>query len=189
MGIFDKVFSKLHGNGSSEFVIGRKFPLEGYNSFGDYIRVALNDTSFDVVISLSGLSVQEEKAIGDDEFDVYVAATDLVPFVIMKFGNIFKADMTINIHKMNSEFRETWLRADVDTVRIFLLEGNDATLKCIRSFKFENIDFLKSVCVKQLAVSNADVDSHINAAYQQFPIEKMVQAAQVKFTVPAAIRL
>ena len=90
---------------------------------------------------------------------------------------------------MNSEFRDTWLRSDVDTVRIFLLEGNDATLKCIRSFKFENIDFLKSVCGKQLAVSKADVDSHINAAYQQFPIEKMVRAAQVKFTVPVAIRL
>lgn len=189
MGIFDKMFSKLHRHEFSEFVIGRKFPLEGYNSLGDYIRVALNNTSFDVVISLSGLSVQEEKAIGDDEFEVYVAATDLVPFVIMKFGNVFKADMTINIHKMNSEFRDTWLRSDVDTVRIFLLEGNDATLKCIRSFKFETIDFLKSVCGKQLTVSKADVDSHINAAYQQFPIEKMVRAAQVKFTVPASIRL
>ena len=96
MGIFDKMFSKLHGNEFSEFVIGKKFPLEGYNSLGDYIRIALNDTSFDVVISLSGLSVQEEKAIGDDEFEVYVAATDLVPFVIMKFGNVFRADMTIN---------------------------------------------------------------------------------------------
>lgn len=189
MGIFDKVFSKLHGNEFSEFVIGKKFPWEGYNSPGDYIRVALNDTSFDVVISLTGLSVQEERAICDDEFEVYVAATNLVPFVIMKFGNVFKADMTINIHKMNSEFQNIWFQSDVDKVRIFLLEGNDATLKCIRSFKFENINFLKSVCKKQLGVSKADVDSHINAAYQQYPIEKMMQAAQVNFSVPAAIRL
>lgn len=172
-----------------QFILGEIFPLEGYNSLGDHINVALNETSFDVVISLSGLSSLEESAIGDDSFDVYVTATTLVPFVIIKFGNVFKADMTINLLKMQQEYLQNWLNSKNDMVRIFLLEGNDATLKCIRTFCFENIGFIKEICKKQLIYSKSDIDEHIQALYQQYTIEQLMQAAQVKFTVPESINL
>ena len=158
--------------------------MKGYNSIGDHINVALNETSFDVVIHLTGLSSLEENAIGDEPFDVYVTATTLVPFIIIKFGNVFKADMTINLQKMKQEYLQNWLNSKDDMVRIFLLEGNDATLKCIRTFSFENIGFIKEICKKQLIYSKSDIDDHIQTLYQQYTIEQLMQAAQVKFTVP-----
>ena len=171
-------------NNAQEFILGEKFPMKGYNSLGDHINVALNETSFDVVISLTGLSSLEESAIGDEAFDVYVTATTLVPFIIIRFGSVFKANMTINLLKMKQEYQQNWLNSRNDTVCIFLLEGNDATLKCIRTFHFENIDYIKEVCKKQLIYSKSDIDEHIQAAYQQYTIEQLMQAAQVRFTVP-----
>lgn len=176
-------------NNTQEFILGEKFPMKGYNSIGDHINVALNETSFDVVISLTGLSSLEESAIGDETFDVYVTATNLVPFIIIKFGSVFKADMTINLLKMKQEYQQIWLNSRNDTVRIFLLEGNDARLKCIRTFHFENIDYIKDVCKKQLIYSKSDIDEHIQSLYQRYTIEQLMQGAQVKFTVPECVNI
>ena len=187
MGLFDKLTKFMRINNEIlVYEIGEKFPMEGYNSLGDHISVALNSSSFDVVISLTGLSEQEIKAIEDDEFEVYIAATKLVPFIILKFGDVFKTDMTINIKKMNPNILNIWFESNVDTVNIFLLEGNDATLQCIRPFKFEHMDILKSICKKQLKNTMEEIDSHINAVYQEYSIDEIIQAAKVKFNVLGA---
>lgn len=187
MGLFDKLTKFMRINNEIlVYEIGEKFPMEGYNSLGDHISVALNSSSFDVVISLTGLSEQEIKAIEDDEFEVYIAATKLVPFIILKFGDVFKTDMTINIKKMNPNILNIWFESNVDTVNIFLLEGNDATLQCIRPFKFEHMDILKSICKKQLKNTMEEIDSHINAVYQEYSIDEIMQAAKVKFNVLGA---
>ena len=187
MGLFDKLTKFMRINNEIlVYEIGEKFPMEGYNSLGDHISVALNSSSFDVVISLTGLSEQEIKAIEDDEFEVYIAATKLVPFIILKFGDVFKTDMTINIKKMNPNILNIWFESNVDTVNIFLLEGNDATLQCIRPFKFEHMDILKSICKKQLKNTMEEIDSHINAVYQDYSIDEIMQAAKVKFNVLGA---
>ena len=187
MGLFDKLTKFMRINNEIlVYEIGEKFPMEGYNSLGDHISVALNSSSFDVVISLTGLSEQEKKAIKDDEFEVYIAATKLVPFIILKFGDVFKTDMTINIKKMNPNILNIWFESNVDTVNIFLLEGNDATLQCIRPFKFEHMDILKSICKKQLKNTMEEIDSHINAVYQEYSIDEIMQDAKVKFNVLGA---
>lgn len=189
MDLLKALLSKLNNNKCTEYVLGEKFPLEGYNQLGDHISVALNENSFDVVISLSDLSEQEERAIGDKEFEVFVIAVNYIPFIIMKFGDVFKADMTINVQKTNPDFQNIWFNSDIETVKIFLLEGNDATLKCIRTITFENMDFVKSICKKQLKLSKTDIDEYINYVYQQVSIEQMMQFAQVHFVVPAAITI
>lgn len=188
-GIQWKRSNSTPSNNIQEFALGKKFPMEGYNSLGDHINVALNETSFDVVISLTGLSSLEESAIGDQAFEVYVTATTFVPFIIIKFGNVFKADMTINLLKMKQKYQQNWLSSRNDTVRIFLLEGNDATLKCIRTFHFENIGYIKDVCKKQLTYSKSDIDEHILSLYQRYTIEQLMQAAQIKFTVSESMNI
>ena len=189
MDILKKILSQLKSNKCSEYIIDEKFPLEGYNHLGDHISVALDENSFDVVISLSNLSEQEKIAIAHNEFEIFVVATSFVPFIIIKFGNVFKADMTINIQKMDKDYHNIWFKSDIDTVKIFLLEGNDATLKCIRTFKFENMYFLKEICKKQLQLSKNQIDEYINYIYQNVSIEQMMQFAQVRFVVPTAIDL
>lgn len=189
MNIFNKLFSHSYDEEDSEFALGKKFPWKGYNAIGDHVSVALNETSFDVVISLTGLSEDEKKAIGHDEFEVFVAATDLVPFIIIKFGNVFKADMTINIKKMNEAYRDTWLASNDKVVRIFLLEGSCATLECVRTFEFECMHDMKELCKNQMAVDKNIIDDHINSVYQLIPIEQMIQIAQVNFVVPSSISL
>lgn len=90
---------------------------------------------------------------------------------------------------MKQEYQQIWLNSRNETVRIFLLEGNDAKLKCIRAFRFENIDYIKDVCKKQLIYSKSDIDEHIQSLYQRYTIEQLMQAAQVKFTVPECINI
>lgn len=90
---------------------------------------------------------------------------------------------------MRHEYQQNWLNSRNDTVRIFLLEGNDATLKRIRTFRFENIGYIKDVCKKQLLHSKSDIDEHIQSVYQQYTIEQLMQATQVKFTVPESINM
>lgn len=189
MGLFSKLFSNKNTKSVQEFVLGEKFPLEGYNSLGDHANIALQESSFDIVISLTGLSDAEIEAIGDDEFDVYVAATDMVPFIVLKFGSTFKVDLTLNILKMKEEFMDSWFKSPNETVRLFLLEGGDGTLKCIRTFRFEHMKDIKYVCRKQLNATKMEIDNHIKSIYNQVNIEGLMMAAQVKFVVPAALSL
>lgn len=189
MGLFEKIYERFNSEKCSEFVLGKKFPWKGYDIPGDHINVALFETSFDVVISLCNLSEQEKNAIGKKEFEVFITATEKVPFIIMKFGEVFKADMTINLMKMDSDFHDIWFKSSLDKVRIFLLEGNDATLQSIRTFNFLYTDFIKDICRNQQNFSKEEIDAHISNVYQQIPIDYLIQHAQAHFVVPAAITL
>lgn len=189
MGLFDFLFSKSKANKQSAFVLGKKFPLEGYNTLGDHTSILLNESSFDVVISLSNLSKQEKNAIGNSEFEVFVVATNLVPFIILRFGNVMKTDVTINIQKMNSGYREEWFASTNKSVRLFLLEGNNATLQCIRTFHFDDMEVIKGACRNQINLNKEDIDTHIKMVYQQITTEEMMRLAQVRFVVPKAICL
>ena len=189
MGYFENLFKHIRNKDIEVLAIGEKFPWKGYNDLGDHVSVALNEASFDIVISMSNLSEQELSAIGVEQFEVFVAASEVVPFIVLKFGDVFKVDVTINIHKMDELFRELWFNSDNDSVRIFLLEGSNATLKCIRTFSFDQMESIRNVCKKQLTTTKENVDSEIDMIYQQVSLEQIMEIAPVRFVVPSAMKI
>ena len=174
---------------NNEFIIGDKFPWKNYNTPGEHTYAVPNEDCMDIVISLPNLSMQEESAIGDEEFEVYVAMTKCLPVIILKFGNTFRADMTLNVLKIKQEYINRWFLSRDNLVRIFLLEGNDATLQCMRTFEFKHFDKVRNVCKNQMDKTSESIDAHIKDVYSQFTLDMLMMASDFHFKVPAALVL
>ena len=63
-------------NPFNEIILGEKFPLKKYIQPGDFSTVMLTASGFDVIISLTDITEQEEYAIADEVFDVYIVDTE-----------------------------------------------------------------------------------------------------------------
>ena len=170
--------------GLTEIVLGERFPLTKYIQPGDFTSAFLTASSFDVIISLTDLTEEEEYAIADEEFDVYIVDTEFGPFVVFQFRNDLRFDFSLNIHKMDQAGIPAWLQNPDETVRIYVLEGNDSVVKAVRFVPFKRMYDLKVSCMRQLGKSKSEVDAFIHQVYAQYSIPDLIKNARYHFTVP-----
>lgn len=176
----------MKDQGLTEIVLGEVFPLKQYVQPGDFTSAFLTASSFDVIISLTDLTEEEEYAIADEEFDVYIVDTDFGPFVVFQFGDGLRFDFSLNIHKMNQTSIPAWLQNPDETVRIYVLEGSDSVVKAVRFIPFKKMYDLKVSCMRQLERSKSEVDAFIHQVYAQYSIQDLIRNAQHHFIVPQA---
>lgn len=176
----------LSNNPLNEIVLGKKFPLKKYIRPGDFTSAILTASSFDVIISLTDVTEQEEHAIADEEFDIYIVDTDYGPFMVFKFGENLKFDFSLNIHKMEQKSIPGWLQNPDETIHIYVLEGSNSVVKAIRYVPFVEMYNLKVSCMRQLSKGKASVDAFIQNVYARYSIPDLIRNAQYHFTVPAS---
>ena len=188
MGLFDFFSNKKRREGLSAdpqvVSLGEPFPWKQYIQPGDFTSAFLTAKSFDVIISLTDLTEEEEYAIADEEFDVYIVDTDYGPFMVFKFGEKLKFDFTLNIHKMDKASIPGWLQNEDETVTIYVLEGGNSVVKAIRFVPFKRMYDLKVSCMRQLDKSKEDVDAFIHKVYTQYSIQDLIRNAKYHFIVP-----
>ena len=188
MGLFDlfskKKFQKELTEGVSVVTLGKPFPWKEHVRPGDFTSAMLTATGFDVIISLIDLTEQEEYAIADEEFNVYIVDTDFGPFMVFQFGNNLKFDFSLNIHKMEQDAITPWLQNTEETIKIYVLEGRNSVVKAIRFVPFKRMYDVKVSCGRQLGKSKEEVDAFIHNVYAQCSIPDLMQSAQYRFTVP-----
>ena len=169
----------------TQIVLGEEFPLKQYVQLGDFTSAFLTSSSFDVIISLTDLTEEEEYAIADEEFDVYFVDTEFGPLVVFQFGDDLRFDFSLNIHKMNQAAIPAWLRDPDETVRVYVLEGSDSVVKAVRFVPFKKMYDLKVSCMRQLNKTKTEVDTFIHKVYAQYSIQDLINNAQYHFSVPA----
>ncbi len=172
-------------NPFNEIILGEKFPLKKYIQSGDFSTVMLTASGFDVIISLTDITEQEKYAIADEAFDIYILDTDFGPFMVFKFGETFKCDLSINILKMKQEYLSDWLKNPEETIHIYVLESNNSIVKAVRFVPFAKMYDLKVSCMRQLSKDKANVDAFIQNVYARYSIPDLIRSAQYHFTVPA----
>ena len=188
MGLFN-IFSKKKPrndtpNDLQVVALGEPFPWKQYIQPGDFTSAILTSAGFDVVISLTDLSEDEEYAITDEAFDVYLIDTDYGPFMVFQFGQNLRFDFSLNIHKMNEAEIPAWLQNPEETIKIYVLEGSNSVVKAIRFVPFKMMYDLKVSCMRQMDKGKEEVDAFIHKVYAQYSITDLIQNAQYHFTVP-----
>lgn len=169
----------------NEIILGEKFPLKKYIRPGDFTSAILTASNFDVIISLTDITEQEEYAIAEEEFDIYIVDTDYGPFMVFKFGENLKFDFSLNILKMEQKSIPGWLQNPEETIHIYVLEGSNSVVKAVRFVPFTKMYDLKVSCMRQLSKDKASVDAFIQSVYARYSILDLIRKAQYHFTVPA----
>ena len=172
-------------NPFNEIILGEKFPLKKYIQSGDFSTVMLTASGFDVIISLTDITEQEEYAIADEAFDVYIVDTEYGPFMVFKFGESLKFDFSLNILKLEKDYIQDWLQNPEETIHIYVLEGSNSVVKAVRFVPFFKMYDLKVSCMRQLSKDRASVDAFIQTVYVRYSIPDLIKNAQYHFTVPA----
>lgn len=184
-----KLFGMAAKSSPSEIILGEKLPWPEYQKTGDYSTVVLNEDSFDVIISLCNLSEQEEYAIADEAFTVYITETEYAPFLVFKFGDVFKCDLTINLKKMNPDVVEYWFKSTSNNVTLYLLEGTTAEVRAVRMVPFMEMSALKQTCMSQFNRSKEEIDSYIHQTYNTRSVGELMSSASIRFDVPESISI
>jgi len=177
MSLFEKINKYLFC--SKDITLGKEFPYKEQIVPGDFCRPMLTAESIDILISLTNLSSQERKAIGDDAFEIFILETALAPMVVLKFGEVFKTDFSINLCKMDKDFLNIWFNSENETMTIYLLEGANSEVKNVRYVPFKNMKYLKSLCKRQLDFSPQEVDQWIAMCNSRYTTADLMNNAKV----------
>ncbi len=173
------------------FILGEVFPWKDYAHPGDFVVPVLNEKSFDLVVSLPNCTAQEIDAVAHEDVSIYVMETELAPLMLFQFGTQLRVDSSLNILKMKKSYRTLWLddKSSPQHIRVFLLEGTDATLLAIRLLSFDGIDYVKSLCVPQTRYLKEDIDAYLLSIQQQYNLNDIQHLAKRIFVIKNDIDL
>ena len=178
------IFRKLFNSKIEEFVIGKPFPWPEYAIKNvETIKPVLNTDGFDIVISFANISQQEMNAFCHSNATMSVKNIVGIPFVVLDFDGIMKVDFTLNIMKMNDDNRELWLNMKEPTynIRIFLLEATTTNLMAIRTCPFDDMNYIRQICVPQLSLTKEQIDELIVLHQNIYDANALVEMADRKY--------
>ena len=155
------------------FRLGEKFPWPEYAYTGEHVTAVINNLSFDLVISMCGLTMKEKMAIATELPVISIFIYKSIPFFIINFGDIVVSQVSINVLKMKEEIRDHWFASDYNIIRCFLLEGHDGTLQADRTFSFPYMRELKRLLKVQLSLDLQQIDHIIDEAESKYSICEM----------------
>lgn len=183
MNLFKKFFK--HHAKLDTITLGEEFPYKEHIQPGDFTRPILTAEKIDVVISLTNLSDQERDAIGNQPFEIFIQETVLAPMVALRFGNVFTCDFSLNLAKMDKDYVNIWLNSENSTMTIYLLEGLDSTLQCVRYVPFRHMNVLKQFCERQLQSTPHEIDNWISMCNSRYSSHDIIANAKLHDVIPA----
>lgn len=178
------IFRKLFNSKIDEFVIGKPFPWPEYAIKNvETIKPVLNTEGFDIVISFANISQQEMNAFCHNNATMSVKNIVGIPFVVLDFDGIMKVDFTLNIMKMNDDYRELWLNMKEPTynIRVFLLEATTTNLMAIRTCPFDDMNYIRQICAPQLSLTKEQIDELIELHQNIYDANALVEMADRKY--------
>ena len=178
------IFRKLFNSKIDEFVIGKPFPWPEYAIKNvETIKPVLNTEGFDIVISFANISQQEMNAFCHSNATMSVKNIVGIPFVVLDFDGIMKVDFTLNIMKMNADYRDLWLniKEPAYNIRIFLLEATTTNLMAMRTCPFNDMNYIRQICTPQLSLTKEQIDELIGLHQNIYDANALVQTADRKY--------
>ncbi len=181
------IFRKLFNSKIEEFVIGKPFPWREYAIKNvETIKPILNTEGFDIVISFANISQQEMNAFCHSNATMSVKNIVGIPFIVLDFDGIMKVDFTLNIMKMNDDYRELWLNMNEPSynIRVFLLEATNTNLMAIRTCPFDDMNYIRQICAPQLSLTKEQIDGLIELHQNIYDAQALIQKADRKYEFP-----
>ncbi|MBD5337649.1 MAG: hypothetical protein HDR98_00820 [Bacteroides sp.] len=143
------------------YSLGQSFPDKHYISSRDCVKPRTTPHSFEIIMTLSNLSREEKKAIISDKFYVSLFVYKQIPYVVFDF-NIYKCNVAINIQKIRQVPMNEWLKAEEESIVIYLLEEVSGRILGIRLCKFPLMTELKYLLCLQKRLSREVIDNRIS---------------------------
>ena len=178
------IFRNLFNSKVESFIIGKPFPWTEYAKKNEEtIRPVLNMEGFDIVISLSNISEQEEEAFCHKDANLSVKNIVGIPFMVLNFDDVLKVDFTLNIMKMKAENRDIWLNLKDPnySIRIFLVEATTTNLIAMRICPFNDMNYIREICASQVSLKIEQIDSLIKMHQNIYDINTLVQKADKQY--------
>lgn len=166
------------------FVIGEPFPWTEYaikNS--ETIRPVLNTEGFDIVISLANISEQEKSAFCNENATLSVKNITGIPFMVLNFDEVLKVDFSLNIMKINAEYRDLWLKMKDPnySIRVFLVEATTTNLIAMRICPFDDMNYIREICASQVSLKIEQIDSLIEMHQHIYDVNALAQMADKQY--------
>ncbi|MEE0979839.1 MAG: hypothetical protein UH625_10605 [Muribaculaceae bacterium] len=153
--------------------IGKPFPEERYISSNDCVMPRITPHSFDIVITLKNISIEERRAIANDSFSVSIFVFKQIPYIVFDFG-VYKCNIAINIQKIRQVPVEQWIKDEEETVILYLLEESTGKIMDIRFCKFPLMTELKYLLNLQSKITKETIDSRIAEGESMYSVHDML---------------
>jgi hypothetical protein len=157
----------------TSYCLGEPFPDDRYITSNDSTVVRISPHSFDVVITLNGLTDSERRAIVCNKFNVSIFVHKQVPAIIFDFKE-YTCECTINIQKIRSVSIDEWIADTEDTIVLYLLEAGTGNIINMRFVKFPLMKQLKYLLSLQFMLSRETIDSRYEEAEQLYSVPDMI---------------
>lgn len=167
------------------YSIGKPFPEERYISSHDCVMPRITPHSFDVVITLKNITIEERRAIAYHSFNVNIFVFKQIPYIIFDFGE-YKCNIAINIQKIRQVPFEQWINDDEETIILYLLEEYTGNIMDMRFCKFPLMVELKYLLKLQLGMNKESIDSRIAEGESMYSVQDMLNYSIFFGEVPAS---
>ena len=150
------------------------FPLDGK----DHVVPVITDYGIDVVICLTNPSLKERRAFCEEPIELHLVETRTIPFILLKFSDQFTQQFALNVAGMNPYYRSLWLNdSDRNMLRLFLVNSDNAILIAVRFASLRLMSDIKTLCKKQLGLSQETVNEYIAQTESYLSINEMIAMA------------
>lgn len=170
------------------YSIGKPFPEERYISASDCVMPRITPHSFDVVITLKNISIEERRAIANDCFSVSIFVFKQIPYIVFDFG-VYKCNIAINIKKIRQVPAEQWIKEQEETIILYLLEECTGNIMDIRFCKFPLMVELKYLLKLKFAMNKESIDSRIAEGESMYSVQDMLNYSIFFVEVPASEKI
>ena len=145
----------------------------------DHVIPVITDYGIDVVICFSNPSLKERQAFSDKPIELYLVETQTIPFILLKFGELFIQQFALNVAGMDSYYQSLWLNdPDRNMLRLFLVNSDNAVLVAMRLVTLQLMSDIKTICKKQLQLNYETVNTYIAQTESYLSIGEMLDMAQ-----------
>lgn len=149
-----------------KYEVGKQFPHEKYLNRGELTVSILNETFFDVLVCLHGITSDETKAFRKGKLTAGIFEYKSIPFIIFDLGDGFSFDVSIDITKISEEQQNMWLNSNSNTINMFLVDASNGELKAIRMISVNFADEIRDILEEQTGLPINEVQSRISMSLQ-----------------------
>ena len=162
----------------------KRFVHEKYLNKGEMTVAMLNESFFDLVCVLKGITTHELKDWKKGKLTVYIYEEMNIPHIIFKFET-WSLDVNINILKAEKEEIDKWITSNSNIINMFLIDETTGILKAMRVISVPEgfAGAIRDICRKQLTYTVQDINRIVMQTIREIPTDVMVRHCIQKYVV------
>ena len=170
--------------GLVNLTVGEKFPAPYHKN--DSMAVALDGPTFNLILSMGGITGKEAQALRKGKLRIGAAAVHHIPFVVLACPGVGTFDASLNIVAESQEKRDAFLAGEprANLVTLYLIDNQTDILRGMRALGC-SVDFMQTIkeaAFSQVAAypSGAEVLAKIQTITAEYSTDRLISLAQMQ---------